>query len=137
MDTEKEKAYEKLIAAQNNLKLVETENKITQQKIQPALDIIISKTNVLDKFEQHTTHRVTNSHKTDTEKNSSQYLRYLHCVKSVCIRSYSGPYLSVFSPKREDLDQNNSEYGHFSSSAFDNKKLESFTYHIHLHAMTP
>ena len=35
MDTEKEKAYEKLIAAQNNLKLVETENKITQQRFSP------------------------------------------------------------------------------------------------------
>ena len=48
----------------------------------------------------------------------------LHCVKSVCIRSYSGshfpafglniPYLSVFSPNAGD--QNNSEYGHFSGS---------------------
>ena len=96
LDTEKEKAYEKLIAAQNNLKLVETENKITQQKIQPASDIIISKKDVLDKFEQHATHRVTNSHKTDTAKNPSQYLRYIRCVKSVCIRSYSGPYFPAF-----------------------------------------
>ena len=57
-----------------------------------------------------------------------------HCVKRVRIRSYSGPhfsrisphlnwiwrdtpYLSVFSPSarkfRKNVDQNNSEYGHF------------------------
>ena len=34
-------------------------------------------------------------------------LEVFHCVKSVCICSYSGPYFS---------DQNNSEYGHFSRS---------------------
>ena len=65
------------------------------------------------------------------------YLGPCHCVKSVRIRSYSGPhfsrvfphsdwirrdnlYLSVFSPNAgnsgENTDQNNSEYGHFSSS---------------------
>ena len=38
----------------------------------------------------------------------------LHCVKSVRIRSYSAPY-SV--QMRENKDQNNSEYGHFSHSA--------------------
>ena len=32
---------------------------------------------------------------------------YLHCVKSVCIRSYSGP------KKCGNTDQNNSEYEHF------------------------
>ena len=37
----------------------------------------------------------------------------LHCVKSVRIRSYSGPY-SV--RMRENTNQNNSEYGHFSGS---------------------
>ena len=50
----------------------------------------------------------------------------IHCVKSVRIRSYSRPYffrifprscLSVFSPNAENcgknVDQNNSEYGHF------------------------
>ena len=44
----------------------------------------------------------------------------IHCVKSVCIRSYSGPYLShilsVFSPNAgkcgENAEQNNTEYGH-------------------------
>ena len=36
-----------------------------------------------------------------------------HCVKSVRIRSYSGPY-SV--RMQENTDQNNSEYGHFSHS---------------------
>ena len=39
----------------------------------------------------------------------------LHCVKSVCIWSYSGPY-SV--QKWENADQNNSEYGYFSRSAY-------------------
>ena len=34
-----------------------------------------------------------------------------HCVKSVRIRSYGGPY-SV--RMRENTDQNNSKYGHFS-----------------------
>ena len=36
--------------------------------------------------------------------------RNWHCVKSVRIRSYSGPY-SV--QMRENTDQNNSKYGHF------------------------
>ena len=36
-----------------------------------------------------------------------------HCVKSVCIRSFSGPY-SV--QMRENMDQKNSEYGHFPRS---------------------
>ena len=36
-----------------------------------------------------------------------------HCVKSVRIRSYSRPYLSAFGL---NMDQNNSKYGHFSSS---------------------
>ena len=40
---------------------------------------------------------------------------YPHYVKSVCIRIDSGPY-SV--KMRENADQNNSEYGHFSRSAF-------------------
>ena len=36
-------------------------------------------------------------------------------VKSVCIRSYSGPYLPVFGLNTE---QNNSEYGHFLRTDF-------------------
>ena len=39
----------------------------------------------------------------------------IHCVNSVRIRSYSGPHFSVFG-LRENADQNNSEYGHFSRS---------------------
>ena len=49
-----------------------------------------------------------------------------HCVKSVRIRKFSGPYfpafgfsteyLSVFNYMRKITDQKNSEYGHFSSS---------------------
>ena len=62
-----------------------------------------------------------------------------HCVKSVRIRSYSGPhvshilphsdfirrdaeYLSVFSPNAgkcvKNADQNNSEYGHFLRNVY-------------------
>ena len=37
-----------------------------------------------------------------------------HCVKSVCIRSFCGSY-SVY--MRENTDQKNSKYGHFSRSA--------------------
>ena len=48
----------------------------------------------------------------------------IHCVKSVCIRSYSGPreirrdteYLSYSVRMRENADENNSEYGHFLRS---------------------
>ena len=36
-----------------------------------------------------------------------------HCMKSVRIRSYSGPYFSAFGL---NTDKNNSEYGHFSCS---------------------
>ena len=39
---------------------------------------------------------------------------HLHCVKSVRIRSYSGPYFPTF---ELNTDQNNSEYGHFLRSA--------------------
>ena len=42
------------------------------------------------------------------------YVMGLHCVKSVPIRSYSGLH-SV--RMRENMDQNNSEQGHFSRSA--------------------
>lgn len=35
-------ASEKLIAAQNNIKLVETENKTTEEKLEPTTDINIS-----------------------------------------------------------------------------------------------
>ena len=57
-----------------------------------------------------------------------------HCVKSIRIRSYSGPYFPEFglnterysiSPysvwMRENEYQNNSEYGHFSRSENVNK----------------
>ena len=37
-----------------------------------------------------------------------------HCMKSVLIRSYSGPYSARM---RQNMDQNNSEYGHFLRSA--------------------
>ena len=40
----------------------------------------------------------------------------LHCIKSVRIRSYSGPHFSAFG-------LNNSEYGHFSRSCDDYKKI--------------
>ena len=50
-----------------------------------------------------------------------------HCVKSVCIRSYSGPHFPVFGlnteryrvcgKMRENADHDNSEYGHLSRSA--------------------
>ena len=36
-----------------------------------------------------------------------------HCVKSVRIQSFSGPYLVLM---RENMDQKNAEYGHFSRS---------------------
>ena len=38
-----------------------------------------------------------------------------HCVKSVRIRSHSGSYFKAFGL---NTDQNNSEYGNFSRSAF-------------------
>ena len=50
-----------------------------------------------------------------------------HCVKNFRIRSFSGPYFLTFGLNterylvsvrmRENLDQKNSEYGHFSRSA--------------------
>ena len=50
---------------------------------------------------------------------------YRHCVKNVRIRSFSGPYfpafelnISTYSVRmRENKDQKNSEYGHFSHIA--------------------
>ena len=75
------------------------------------------------------------------EKNSkrswfSQFISIIalaNTVKSVRIRSYSGPhystpYLSVFSPNvekcRKNEDQNNSEYGHFLHSEIYRNGLE-------------
>ena len=60
-------------------------------------------------------------------KSCTRIVSVFHCVKSVLIRSYSGPHFpafglnterySVVSPNsvrlRENEDQNNSEYGHF------------------------
>ena len=56
--------------------------------------------------------------------------RFKHCVNSVRIRSYSGPHFLAFglnteryfaslhiqSKCKENADQNNSKYGHFSRS---------------------
>ena len=56
---------------------------------------------------------MTNPEKNDVFYQSSVYMEQVHCVKSVRIRSYSGPY-SV--RMRETADQNNSEYRHFSGS---------------------
>ena len=47
------------------------------------------------------------------------YILYIHCVKSVLIRSEYGEIIriSMYSVWiRENADQNNSEYGHFSRS---------------------
>ena len=46
------------------------------------------------------------------------FMRYLienHCVKSVRIQSYSGPYSVRL---QDNTDQNNSKYGHFSRSEY-------------------
>ena len=64
-----------------------------------------------------------------------------HWVKSVHIRSYSGPHFLAFglnterysiSPysvqMRKNADQNNSKYGHFSRSVWDTKMLPKWTY---------
>ena len=43
----------------------------------------------------------------------NSFLIYTHCVKSVRIRSFSGPYSIRM---REKTDKKNSKYGHFSRS---------------------
>ena len=48
------------------------------------------------------------------EKNLNN--RKKHCVKNVRIRSYSGPNTDNSVRMRENTNQNNSEYGHFSRS---------------------
>ena len=66
------------------------------------------------------------------------YHKQHHCVKSVNIRSYSGPYFPAFglnterygilvllSPDARSKDQNNSEYGHFLRGACDAHTLQS------------
>ena len=45
----------------------------------------------------------------------------MHCVKSVRIRSFSGPY---WFQMRESMGQKNSKYGHFSLSANGNIRLK-------------
>ena len=56
------------------------------------------------------------SHKTFLKKSNRD--RH-HCVKSVRIRSYSGPSFLAFglNTVRENMDLNNSEYGHFLHSS--------------------
>ena len=54
--------------------------------------------------------------------NTGMEFHQIHCVQSVRIRSYSGPYFSAFGQNterypysvrmRENTNQNNSEYGH-------------------------
>ena len=59
------------------------------------------------------------------------FLHNYHCVTSVRIWSYSGPYFSAFGLNtgrqsirmRENTDQNNSEYGYFLWSAYLKKKF--------------
>ena len=51
---------------------------------------------------------------------SFKKMHFTHCVKSVRIRSFSGPY-SV--RMRENADQKNSEYGHFSRSGHHSTSL--------------
>ena len=57
-----------------------------------------------------------------TQQISKRHFEATNCVKSVRIRSYSGPY-SV--RMRKNTDQNNSEYGHFlrSDSLLDNSRV--------------
>ena len=52
----------------------------------------------------------------------TKIIQNLHCVKRVRIRNYFGPY-SV--RKRENTDQNNSEYGYFSRSVVLGEILET------------
>ena len=58
------------------------------------------------------------------QKSSSKPIiaKKVQCVKSVRIRSYSGPYFPAvgLNTKRiqENTDQNNSKYGHFLRSGF-------------------
>ena len=54
-----------------------------------------------------------------------KFLRKMNCVKSVRIRSYSGPY-SV--RMQENTDQNISEYGHLLRSDGNNFKLKEMLF---------
>ena len=55
------------------------------------------------------------------------HLQNAHCVKNVCIRSFTGPYFPIFGPNtepysvqiRENTDEKNSEEGHFLCSGID------------------
>ena len=62
---------------------------------------------------------------------SAMFSAHFHCVKSACIRSYSGPHFSWIFPvfglnterysvqiRENTAGQSNSEYGHFLRSAF-------------------
>ena len=75
----------------------------------------------------------------------------MHYVKSVRIRSYSGPYFGILVrigsispylvPMRENADQNSSEYGHFLCSGAVPKQmitrlLQDTRTHPHTHTHT-
>ena len=57
-----------------------------------------------------------------TQQISRLHFEATHCVKSVRIRSYSGPHFPAFGL---NMDQNNSEYGHFLhiDSPLDNSRV--------------
>ena len=71
-------------------------------------------------------HFGTSCNKGLTEMKWNIFFSEVHCVKNVCIRSFSGPYFPSFDLNteryriRENTDQKNSEnqgeYGHFSRS---------------------
>ena len=56
---------------------------------------------------------IKKSLKTEQWVDLHQSASALHCVKNVCMQSFSDPYF----PARENADQKNSEYGHFSRCA--------------------
>ena len=62
--------------------------------------------------------------KSKETKNTVRELTFFHCVKSVSIRSFSGPH-SV--RMWENTDQKNSEYGHFSRSVYFNNMSSQST----------
>ena len=59
---------------------------------------------------------------------------YFHCVKCVRFRSYSGPHFSRIFPHldwcgkmRENVDQNNTEYGLFLRSVYDKDNVSEYS----------
>ena len=85
---------------------------LKEQKIGHAIRRLVSK-----KPEKELSKFIDNMNIKNACENIPTKIIKIHCVKTVRIRSYYGPFELNTERYGVNMDQNNSEYGHFSRSA--------------------